>query len=827
VDLTHTKSSRAGLVSVVVVNYRRADDTIACLRAFDEIDWPADRLELIVVDNASGDGSASKIRRAVPAAVVVESQVNSGFAGGCNAGVAESGGEYIAFINNDARPGSGWVAAAVKVLAADTGIASVASKVLDWEGEHIDYVDGSLTWYGMGYKRECEQPDTGEHDEARDVLFATGAAMFVRSDVYRGVGGFDERFFMFYEDVDLGWRLNLLGHRVRYVPESVAYHRHHASMKEIGAWREHYLLERNALFSMYKNYGDELLGAALPGALMLAVRRGVSRGGDDPLTLDLRHGDGAGEVETVEVSRESLAPAFAIDALVEHLPALHEERVRLQAARRRSDKDLLPLFRRMMEPAYSDPRYLAGHQAIVEAFGLLERFSPRRRIVVATGDTLAARMAGPAIRAVAMAEVLAAEHDVELVTLGRCSYTSPRFRCRAVTGRELKALERWSDVMVFQGLVMSSFPWIRHSDKILVADIYNPFHLEQLEQGKDGGEAQRAQVVRECVEALNDQLSRGDFFLCASEKQRDFWLGQLGSLGRINPANYDVDETLRALIAVAPFGVPDRPPIHTRQALKGVVPGIGADDTVILWGGGIYNWFDPLTLIHAVDRLRTRRPDVRLFFLGLRHPNPDVPEMRMAAAAQSLSDALGLTGKHVFFNEEWVAYEDRQNYLLEADVGVSTHLTHIETTFSFRTRILDCIWAGLPIVATAGDTFAGLIEGDGLGLTIPAGDVAALEEALFRMLDDDGFRARCRANLDRVVADYAWTKVLAPVVEFCRAPRRAADLSGVPGRVIPRSPGSRAGLADDLALVRAHLRQRDLGGLARKGFERARRLLAR
>ncbi len=124
----------------------------------------------------------------------------------------------------------------------------------------------------------------------------------------------------------------------------------------------------------------------------------------------------------------------------------------------------------------------------------------------------------------------------------------------------------------------------------------------------------------------------------------------------------------------------------------------------------IYNWFDPLTLLHAVDKLRARVPEVRLFFLGMKHPNPHVPEMRMAVETRALADELGLTGTHVFFNEGWVEYDDRQNFLLEADVGVSTHLDHVETEFSFRTRILDYFWAGLPVVATGGDSLAELIE---------------------------------------------------------------------------------------------------------------------
>lgn len=253
-----------GLVSVVLVNYRGAEDTVTCLRSFGGIDWPADRLELIVVDNASGDGSVERIRAEVAHAQVVCSEVNRGFAGGCNLGAAHARGEYLAFINNDARPGAEWIKAAVEVLRAQADVGCVASKVLDWEGERIDFVDGSLTWYGMGYKRECEQPDTGEWDTPKDVLFATGAAMFVRADVYRAVDGFDDRYFMFYEDVDLGWRLNLLGWRVRYVPRSLAYHRHHASMKSYGPWREHFLLERNALMSLYKNLGEAKLAKALP-----------------------------------------------------------------------------------------------------------------------------------------------------------------------------------------------------------------------------------------------------------------------------------------------------------------------------------------------------------------------------------------------------------------------------------------------------------------------------------------------------------------------------------------------------------------------------------
>ena len=128
--------------------------------------------------------------------------------------------------------------------------------------------------------------------------------------------------------------------------------------------------------------------------------------------------------------------------------------------------------------------------------------------------------------------------------------------------------------------------------------------------------------MQSSTDVLNEQLRRGDFFLCASEKQRDFWLGQLAAVGRINPATYDRGENLEGLLAVAPFGVSDEPPRHTRPVLRGVVPGIGEGDKVVLWGGGIYNWFDPLTLLRAVDKLRGRLPEVRLYFLGPQASEP-------------------------------------------------------------------------------------------------------------------------------------------------------------------------------------------------------------
>jgi hypothetical protein len=488
---------------------------------------------------------------------------------------------------------------------------------------------------------------------------------------------------------------------------------------------------------------------------------------------------------------------------------------------------VLPLFR--------DPDNVPGldrdeTRALLDQFGVGRVFASRQRIAIITPDVLRPQMAGPAIRAWRMAIALSRAHDVQLASTVHCELRHDSFPVSRVGDDGLHALEAWCDVLVFQGHVMHDFPWLRDSKKVLLVDIYDPIHLEVLEQSREQTDWDRRNLSRITVEVLNEQLARGDHFLCASEKQRDFWLGQLAAVGRLNPSTYDDGENLERLISVVPFGLDDDPPQRTRPAIRGVVPGIGPDDKVVLWGGGIYNWFDPLTLVRAIDKLRRRLPEVRLYFMGLTHPNPNVPAMRMAYDTQKLSKELGLTDEYVFFNEGWVDYDDRQNYLLDADVGVSTHLDHVETAFSFRTRILDYLWASLPTVATAGDSFAELIEVRKLGLVVPPGDVDELESALFTVLTDADLAQEYRTNIAAVAPEYRWSRVLVPVLDLCAAPRRAPDLVDprqqvMIGDPIAQAMWGRRGLAYSMRVAARHLKRREYGELTRKARMRVRTAL--
>ncbi len=426
------------------------------------------------------------------------------------------------------------------------------------------------------------------------------------------------------------------------------------------------------------------------------------------------------------------------------------------------------------------------------------------RVLIITGDPIGERMAGPAIRVWNIALQLSARsHEVRVVSTTRAEHPDPPVPMVAIAPGDagaLRPLERWAEVILFQGHALGQFPLLATTDRILVADVYDPMHLEMLEQGRELPRATWDLRVAQARDALNLQLRRADFFVCASERQRLFYLGHLASLGRISPATYADDPDLRGLLDVAPFGMDPEEPRPGASLRR------SDDERILIWGGGVYAWFDPLALIRAVARVAAERPETRLVFLGTRHPGVD--EMGIVREAFDLARELGVEGESVVFNDTWVPYAERAGHLLAADAGVSTHHLHVETTFSFRTRILDYLWAGLPMIVTEGDSFAELVAQEGLGVVVPAGDVDALAAAIREVLFDDDARARYAAAVARVRERFTWDRTLAPLLDFCDAPRHAADYAGDRAALGVRGGREKrtSGLGHDLRMAWHHLR---------------------
>ena len=239
------------------------------------------------------------------------------------------------------------------------------------------------------------------------------------------------------------------------------------------------------------------------------------------------------------------------------------------------------------------------------------------RVLIVSHEAPGQAMAGPAIRYWELAQALAVEHAVTLAAPAPPALQGERVRLVGYEpgrGEALRAYLAEADVVVVTGYLLRHYPFLRRGPP-LVVDLYTPFVLENLAIHAHRSVAGQEVLHRINLAVLNEQLRDGDFFLCASERQRDFWLGMLAANGRVNPHTLRADSSLRQLIAVVPFGLPAEPPRRHQAALKGVVPGIGLEDRVIFWGGGLWDWLDPVTAIRAAALLAGRPDPICGWFL--------------------------------------------------------------------------------------------------------------------------------------------------------------------------------------------------------------------
>ena len=427
--------------------------------------------------------------------------------------------------------------------------------------------------------------------------------------------------------------------------------------------------------------------------------------------------------------------------------------------------------------------------------------------VVISPDAVDANMGGVGVRYWELAGQLAKVAEVTLAVPNVTSLASDAFAVRAYRVGEAKTLAplaNASDIILLSGFTIYHHPFLRKAQQYLVVDLYDPMVLENLERFTARPKRERDGLHQVGVRAHNELFRLGDFFICASEKQRDYWLGGLSAANRVNPDTYTADPTLRRLIDVVPFGLPEEPPAHKQKVLKGVVPGIGEDSQVILWGGGMWDWLDPLTAIEAMPTVLERVPQARLFFMGTKHPNPAVPPSRMATRAMARAAELGLKDRAVFFND-WVPYAARASYLREADAAISLHGDHIETRFAVRTRLMDYFWARLPMIITGGDTLSDLVAAHGLGRVVAPRDVAAVAQGMIDMLE----RPVPAEQFAPVVEMFRWPCVAQPLLSYVTSPWR--DDAGRGGAVAPLATP----LTQLPGKALAALRERGMKGLAR------------
>ncbi|HEX2281358.1 MAG TPA: glycosyltransferase family 4 protein, partial [Thermomicrobiales bacterium] len=390
-------------------------------------------------------------------------------------------------------------------------------------------------------------------------------------------------------------------------------------------------------------------------------------------------------------------------------------------------------------------------------------------------------MAGSGIRYWNLARVLGSQQPVTLAAPGAVGLEPP-IGVEIVSyaggtederGQILARLIGEHDIVIAQHLPHLYTDASVLAERCIVVDLYAPWVLEKLEYSRidpERGEPNR----KDDITILQRLLSFGDFFICASERQRDYWLGALTLAGRLDLAHVQDDPSLRNLIDVVPFGLPGPKPALSGPGPREVFPAIGSDDPVLIWNGGLWNWLDPLTAIRATGLLSAgSHPDIRLVFMGTRSPGAQVAEMSMVDDAIALARELDLLDSHVFFNE-WTPYHERHNWLLQADIALSLHYPTVEARFSFRTRMLDNLWCELPAIATEGDVLADLVQSEGIGITVPPGDASAVADAVRRLLHPD-VSAKVRSMVAAVAERYSWEEITEPLLRFCRQPTRFSE----------------------------------------------------
>jgi hypothetical protein len=394
----------------------------------------------------------------------------------------------------------------------------------------------------------------------------------------------------------------------------------------------------------------------------------------------------------------------------------------------------------------------------------------RTRLLILAYDRIGERMAGPGVRSWEVAKALAPDAAVTVASATPIGRSHEGVTCVHVTSdQQMQQLVEQADVILVQGLAYRRYSCLRDSRAILVVDLYDPWVLENLEQHAVLGARGCTEHLLADADVQNELVDAGDVFICASERQRDYWLGMLTSRGRLDHSAWLDDAELRTLIDVVPYGAPGDPPVKG-TALKGVHPSVGVDDTLLLWSGGAWQWFDPLLVVDAFADALEHAPTLRLYFMGLAMQG-SVPAMPIAEQLHARARELDLHTSHIMFGD-WVPYDERGAVLAEADAAVLATRRSVEARLAFRSRLLDHFWAGLPTITTPGDVLAELVGEHHAGIVVPIGSREAMTAAMRRIAEGGEDVEQMRRNALGLAERFRWSDNVEPLRRIVADPDR-------------------------------------------------------
>ena len=323
------------LISVIVLNWNGINFLERCLGSLMAQTYSP--VEIIVVDNASTDGSRGFVEKRFPRVRIIANERNLGFGGGNNVGIRASRGKYIMVLNNDTHVEAKCIEALKCSIEKKERYGACASKILLTNKENVIDAAGIVVgWDGLSIGRGRLEPG-GRYDEEAEVFFASGCACLYRKEMLDDIGLYDDDFFAYAEDTDLGWRAQLAGWKCIYSPRAIVYHVHSASSGTYSHLKA-YLVERNRIWVAIKNFPLPLLvlgqGYTLCRYFWQAYGAFAGQGAAGRFTSDFK------KMELVNI----LIRVYL--SLWKSLPPLFKKRRAIQKKKRLQNLEIYQLFRK-------------------------------------------------------------------------------------------------------------------------------------------------------------------------------------------------------------------------------------------------------------------------------------------------------------------------------------------------------------------------------------------------------------------------------------------------------------------------------------------------
>ncbi len=390
--------------------------------------------------------------------------------------------------------------------------------------------------------------------------------------------------------------------------------------------------------------------------------------------------------------------------------------------------------------------------------------SRSKRILITAYDINEKSVSGMGLRYLAMAEFLAAYHDVTMVVTANPGSIDKAIKVVTPNDKNWKMNLYQADIIITNNAVrFHHLPMIKAR---LISDFYDPiifewFSLNFVNRQKE------FKSINQHLAFWKLNLTIADNILCANERQSDLYRGMLLAIRDLRLDIKLSEKALKNRVIILPNGIQRTRPIHQKKVLREVIPGLFKDDFILLWGGGIWDWLDPFTVVEALEQANREEPRIKLVFLGLHRNNYTNPHTGQSKELLKMLETKGLLNRQVFVREEWVPVDERADYLLEANMGVLAQYNQLETRYSFRTRLMDCIWTRRPILTMAGDLLSDLIGERGWGVTCQPGDVMALAKSMVFLSRNPVVLEKMHLQLEEDAEQFYWETILQPLLNLC------------------------------------------------------------